>query len=104
MQDLPDDELDQLFRKSAEEFERPFNPQAWNAMRQKLDDEDDQVGAIFWRKTSAIAVLLLVVGLGGYYLWESKPTRNISKNQTQNQVIAPNRPPMNQTNHSQKNE
>ena len=40
MQELPDDRLDELFRKSSEEFEPEFNPKAWEAMRRKLDDED----------------------------------------------------------------
>ena len=37
MSEIPDDELDDLFRKSAEETEIPFDPEAWRRMEQKLD-------------------------------------------------------------------
>jgi hypothetical protein len=40
LQELPDDELDKLFRSSAEEFEPPYNADDWNSLRQRLDDED----------------------------------------------------------------
>ncbi len=69
MQELPDDELDKLFRKSAEEFESEFNPQAWASMRKKLDDEDGKVGGIAWWKAGILALLLLTMGVAGYYLW-----------------------------------
>jgi len=69
MQELPDDQLDQLFRKSAEEFEPEFNPQAWAAMRKKLDDEDGKVGGFTWQKAGAAILLLLTMGGIGYYLW-----------------------------------
>ncbi|MGM9506340.1 hypothetical protein ACS5NO_01400 [Larkinella sp. GY13] len=40
LQELPDDELDKLFRSSAEEFEPPYNPDDWNSLRQRLDEDD----------------------------------------------------------------
>ncbi|RAK02066.1 hypothetical protein LX87_00180 [Larkinella arboricola] len=40
LQELPDDELDKLFRSSAEEFEPPYNPDDWNSLRRRLDDDD----------------------------------------------------------------
>lgn len=40
LQELPDDELDKLFRSSAEEFEPPYNPEDWNSLRRRLDDDD----------------------------------------------------------------
>ena len=74
MQELPDDELDKLFRKSAEEFESEFNPQSWASMRKKLDDEDGKSGSIVWWKAGVFALLLLTMGVAGYYLWpETKP-------------------------------
>jgi cytoskeletal protein RodZ len=72
MQELPDDQLDQLFRKSAEEFEPEFNPQAWASMRKKLDDEDGKVGGFTWRKAGAAILLLLTMGGIGYYLWTNQ--------------------------------
>lgn len=73
MQELPDDELDKLFRKSAEEFEPEFNPQAWVVMRKRLDKEDGKGGIVWW-KAGVLALLLLTIGAVGYYLWpETKP-------------------------------
>ncbi|WP_460977939.1 porin family protein [Spirosoma knui] len=40
MQELTDDQLDGLFRKSAEEFDTPFDPAAWQAMEGRLDAHD----------------------------------------------------------------
>ncbi|MFD1143972.1 hypothetical protein ACFQ4C_22800 [Larkinella insperata] len=40
LQELPDDELDKLFRSSAEEFEPPYNPDDWSSLRRRLDDDD----------------------------------------------------------------
>ncbi|WP_460982567.1 porin family protein [Spirosoma fluminis] len=40
MQELTDDQLDGLFRKSAEEFDPPFDPAAWQAMESRLDAHD----------------------------------------------------------------
>ena len=83
MQELPDNELDRLFRKSAEEFEPEFNPQAWEAMRKKLDDEDGRVAGYAWWKAGVVAVLLAGMGLVGYYLWPENKLNTV----TQNQVI-----------------
>ncbi|GAB3321564.1 hypothetical protein GCM10027299_16180 [Larkinella ripae] len=40
LQELPDDELDKLFRSSAGEFEPPYNPEDWNSLRRRLDEND----------------------------------------------------------------
>lgn len=40
MQELTDDQLDGLFRKSAEEFDTPLDPAAWKAMESRLDAHD----------------------------------------------------------------
>jgi hypothetical protein len=81
MQELPDNELDKLFRKSAEEFEPEFNPQAWEAMRKKLDDEDGRVAGYAWWKAGVVAILLAGMGIGGYYLWPEKKLNTVTKNQ-----------------------
>jgi hypothetical protein len=79
MQELPDDQLDQLFRKSAEEFEPEFNPQAWSAMRKKLDDEDGKPGGIVRWKAVALMLLLLTMGGVGYYLWPDQKLERKAK-------------------------
>lgn len=86
MQELPDNELDKLFRKSAEEFEPEFNPQAWTAMRKKLDDEDGKLGGIIWWKAGVLALLLLGIGMGGYYLWSTQKASNANKTFVNNRV------------------
>ncbi|GAB3266728.1 hypothetical protein GCM10027347_34930 [Larkinella harenae] len=60
LQELPDDELDKLFRSSAEEFEPPYNPDDWTHLRRRLDDDDlsrffDRL--IYW----GLPLLLLVL-------------------------------------------
>lgn len=86
MQELPDNELDKLFRKSAEEFEPEFNPQAWTAMRKKLDDEDGKLGGIVWWKAGVLALLLLGIGMGGYYLWPTQRASDANKTFVNNSV------------------
>lgn len=95
MQELPDDELDKLFRKSAEEFEPKFNPQAWAAMRQKLDDEDGEVGGFTWRKAGAALLLLLTIGGIGYYLWSNQKLDSKEKTVV-NSSMDTNRKPSNE--------
>lgn len=69
MQELPDDRLDELFRKSSEEFEPTFDPKAWEAMRHKLDDEDKKPGVWWWRRAGVIGGIVLLLGLGSYLFW-----------------------------------
>jgi hypothetical protein len=38
MIELPDDELDKLFRKSSEEFDPHFDPEDWNSLKKRLDE------------------------------------------------------------------
>ena len=40
MSELTDDQLDGLFRKSAEEFDPPYDPAAWQDMKTRLDAHD----------------------------------------------------------------
>ncbi|WP_428664516.1 hypothetical protein [Runella sp.] len=74
MQEFPDDELDELFRKSAEEFEPEYEPQAWAKMRKKLDNN----GGIQKRPLLLPILLLLLVlsvfSVGGYVLWPQLKT------------------------------
>ncbi|RDB06440.1 hypothetical protein [Runella aurantiaca] len=72
MQEFPDDSLDDLFRKSAEEFEPEFEPKAWAAMRKKLDSADTTNGAPKKRTLLSLVLLLLLfsgVIVGGVLLW-----------------------------------
>jgi hypothetical protein len=70
MKELPDDELDKLFRKSAEELDSNFDPQDWNALKKRLDDHDGKTaGAWFkrWWPAGMLAILMLA-GLTTYLM------------------------------------
>jgi hypothetical protein len=70
MKELPDDELDKLFKKSAEELDSTFDPQDWNALRSRLDSADGKTPAMWWRKwwPAGLLALLMIGGIGTYLL------------------------------------
>jgi hypothetical protein len=70
MKELPDDELDKLFKKSAEELDSTFDPQDWNALRNRLDSADGKTPAMWWRKwwPAGLLALLMIGGIGTYLL------------------------------------
>ena len=73
MSELTDDQLDGLFRKSAEEFDTPFESAAWQDMKARLDANDrtvptsgaSQVKNIL-RWGLPVVLLLLLVGWSVY--------------------------------------
>jgi hypothetical protein len=69
MSEIPDDELDDLFRKSAEETEIPFDPEAWRRMEQKLEGTRPN-GTIWWPWMIGLGAFLLLLGTG-VYLWQT---------------------------------
>lgn len=71
MQELTDDQLDGLFRKSAEEFDVPYDPAAWEAVQNQLNDRDNHV---FWRQFLRWAipvVLMILLTGGGWYAYRN---------------------------------
>lgn len=92
MQELPDDRLDELFRKSSEEFEPEFNPKAWEAMRRKLDDNDDKTGAWWWRRAGAVMGGLVLASLIGFMFWPESKVNKVSTPPSQVQVGKSNVP------------
>ena len=64
MQEPTDDQLDGLFRKSAEEFNAPFDPAAWQVLKSRLDTHDRLT---IWEHLLrwGLPVLLLLVLTGG---------------------------------------
>lgn len=70
MKELPDDELDKLFKKSAEELDSIFDPQDWNALSKSLDSADGKTPVMWWRKwwPAGLLALLMTGGIGTYLL------------------------------------
>jgi hypothetical protein len=70
MIELPDDELDKLFRKSSEEFDPQFDPEDWNSLKKRLDETDGRTPAAWFRKWWPLGLLLLLIsgGIASYYL------------------------------------
>ena len=56
---MSDEELDNLFRKSAEHLDPPFDPEAWKAMERKLDQAT--VRAPWYRRYWPLGLLLLLL-------------------------------------------
>ena len=79
MQELTDDQLDGLFRKSAEEFEPTFDPAAWQAMQSKLDAHDGTAGQTAFLgkllRWGLPGLLLLLSGVTWYAL-ENVPSKS----------------------------
>ena len=80
MSELTDDQLDGLFRKSAEEFDPPFDPAAWQDMKARLDanDRTKPGGASTWKnllRWSLPILLLLFLTSGVWYAYrKANPT------------------------------
>gem|GEM_PF-1525454 len=78
MNEIPDNELDDLFKKSAEGVDFPFDPKDWQRMEKKMDDNRPS-GTNHWLRQSLLgALLLLLLGLG-IYLWEPGQSSNESR-------------------------
>ena len=70
MIELPDDELDKLFRKSSEELDPHFDPNDWNDLKKRLDDADGIRPAGWLRRWWPVGILLLFLagGLVTYFV------------------------------------
>jgi hypothetical protein len=64
MIELPDDELDKLFRKSSEELDPTFDPEDWNNLRKRLDQQDGKSPAGWWKKWWPLGVLAVAIPAG----------------------------------------
>ena len=101
MSELTDDQLDGLFRKSAEEFDPPLDPAAWPDMKARLDKHDgNPSGGLLPVWTNLLrwglpVVLLLLLTSGGWYAYtrlipsESVAKPNVSPTKAVSQVAQP---------------
>ncbi|GAB3949364.1 hypothetical protein GCM10028805_25410 [Spirosoma harenae] len=86
MSELTDDQLDGLFRKSAEEFNPPFDQAAWQDMKARLDvDEQTRpAGSFVWKNLLRwglpVLLLLLLTG-GGWFVYQKA-------NSTENKTVS----------------
>lgn len=87
MKEFPDDELDKLFRKSAEELDSDFDPQDWNALKNRLDENDGRTPAAWFKKwwPAGMLGLLMLAGLTTYLLTkeEGNADKSIVKKENQ---------------------
>ena len=70
MQEYPDDnQMDELFRKSAEVFEPDYDPTAWQNMAARLDahDRDNNAPSVWLRRGLAVLLLLWLTGNYGWF-------------------------------------
>lgn len=85
---MSDDELDHLFRESAEKMDFDFDPDSWAKMSQKLDavvpPPSSGRGTNPWPKRSLLLLIGLFALVGGYFLL--KPSANQSKETQANTV------------------
>ncbi|HEV7378937.1 MAG TPA: hypothetical protein VGN64_04040 [Dyadobacter sp.] len=93
MTELPDDELDKLFRMSSEEFESNYEPEDWNTLRRRLDRHDGKTTLSWLKKWWPLALLGLMIPAGlSYYLFKNSSndaayvTRQF-KTEAQNPVV-----------------
>lgn len=83
MQEQPDndaafDGLDRLFRNSAEEFEAPYDPVAWQYMRAKLDERDRVVAWGRFLRWGLALLVGLVLFSGGWYRFKQSRAQAVA--------------------------
>jgi hypothetical protein len=82
MQEFPDDnQMDELFRKSAEAFEPPYDPTAWQDMAARLDRHDQPVPSPWLRRGLAILLLLWLTGNYGWFSSSRPVALSVAGNQ-----------------------
>ena len=88
---MPDNELDDLFRKAAGESNAEFEPEAWKRMEQLLDERDGRTGGYWWKGILLMLALLLVGTLGFVLLRQpgDAPGTGVSENRQPGTTTAP---------------
>jgi hypothetical protein len=86
MQELPDDQLDGLFRKSLEESEPPYDPAAWPIMAEKLAGHDRQRFWQRWLRRVVPVVVALVLPVSLWLLTRDSPSADPTSNARSTQL------------------
>ncbi len=85
MNEIPDNELDDLFRKSAEEMDIPFDAEAWQRMEKKLDGAS-RTDKNPWMRWGWLGLLLLLLSTGTY-VWVRNSSGTEAKGEKQVAVV-----------------
>lgn len=80
MQEPTDDQLDGLFRKSAEEFTTPFDPAAWQVLKNRLDTHDRLTVWEHLLRWGLPALLLLMLVGGSWNAYRQRTLADPSPN------------------------
>lgn len=67
MIELPDDELDKLFRKSTEELDPTYEPEDWHALKKRLDQQDGNTPGGWLKKWWPLGILMILAPVGIYF-------------------------------------
>ena len=83
MIELPDDELDKLFRKSSEELDPQFDPEDWNKLKKRLDAHDGRVAGGWFKKWWPLGLLALLIpaGFAVYFFAKSTVSESVKTKQ-----------------------
>ncbi|RNI22703.1 porin family protein [Rufibacter latericius] len=71
LNNISDEELDRLFKASADNFDPPFDPEAWEAMDRKL--EQVHVRSKWLKGSTLLLCLILFIGFFTLYPFDEKP-------------------------------
>ncbi|PWK28989.1 outer membrane protein with beta-barrel domain [Arcicella aurantiaca] len=81
--DMPDDELDDLFREASDKVEIPFDSSAFDKLRHKIDNQPEVVAPKSVKKRWLLPLaLLLLVGVGMVYYFVNKKPEISTPNHT----------------------
>ena len=67
------EQFENSIRKKLQDAETPFDPDAWEQMKKRLDDSGRRRPAFFWWMLSG---LLVIVAAGGLWWW-SRPSDQV---------------------------
>lgn len=87
-QDISDDELDDLFRKAADEQDIAFEADSWAKMNQKLSDLPASNENSRWKRLLPLLLVLLLSFIGGsyYFMKDSEKSEKIEENNSLNNL------------------
>lgn len=86
-QNISDDELDDLFRKAADEQEFAFEADSWAKMNQQLDALPVAKESNRWRRLLPILLILLLSFFGGYYfIGKTSKSESLKENDSQTSI------------------